>query len=50
MRQYLEQLRKETGKRVCEKVFLTDDGKPSKWWLCFARKKFMEKSLLAPGH
>ncbi|XP_050522867.1 actin-related protein 2/3 complex subunit 3 [Daktulosphaira vitifoliae] len=49
MRQYLEQLRKETGRRVCEKVFSTDDGKPSKWWLCFARKKFMEKSLLAPG-
>lgn len=45
MRQYLQQLRQETGIRVCEKVFTTDDGKPSKWWICFAKKKFMEKSL-----
>lgn len=45
MRQYLQQLRQETGNRVCEKVFTTDDGKPSKWWICFAKKKFMEKSL-----
>lgn len=45
MRQYLQQLRQETGIRICEKVFTTEDGKPSKWWICFAKKKFMEKSL-----
>ncbi|CAD7093128.1 unnamed protein product [Hermetia illucens] len=49
MRQYLQQIRHETGNRVCEKVFSTDDGKPSKWWLCFAKKKFMDKSLTGPG-
>lgn len=49
MRQYLLQLRQEIGARVCEKVFSTEDGKPSKWWLCFAKKKFMEKSLSGPG-
>lgn len=49
MRQYLLQLRQEIGNRVCEKVFSTEDGKPSKWWLCFAKKKFMEKSLSGPG-
>ncbi|EDV91933.1 actin-related protein 2/3 complex subunit 3 [Drosophila grimshawi] len=49
MREYMLQLRQETGVRVLEKVFDTPDGKPSKWWMCFARKKFMEKSLSGPG-
>lgn len=49
MRQYLQQLRQETGVRVCEKVFSTEDGRPSKWWLCFAKKRFMDKALLPPG-
>lgn len=47
MRQYLQQIRQETGYRLVEKVF--EDGKPSKWWLCFAKKKFMDKSLSGPG-
>ena len=38
-----------SGSRVCEKVFDTPDGKPSKWWTCFAKKRFMEKSLSGPG-
>jgi len=49
LRQYLQQVRQETGIRLCEKVFSTDDGKPSKWWLCFTKKRFMDKSLSAPG-
>jgi len=49
MRQYFLQLRHETGQRLCEKVFETPDGKPSKWWTCFAKKRFMEKSLSGPG-
>uniref|UniRef100_A0A0K8TTA2 Actin-related protein 2/3 complex subunit 3 n=1 Tax=Tabanus bromius TaxID=304241 RepID=A0A0K8TTA2_TABBR len=49
MRQYLLQIRHETGNRVCEKVFSTEDGRPSKFWLCFAKKKFMDKSLSGPG-
>lgn len=49
MREYLLQLRHETGNRVLEKVFDTPDGKPNKWWVCFAKKKFMEKSLTGPG-
>lgn len=48
LRAYLTQLRQEVGLRVTEKVF-GEDGKPSKWWLCFAKKKFMDKSLSAPG-
>jgi actin related protein 2/3 complex subunit 3 len=49
LRQYLLQVRQETGTRVCDKVFNTEDGKPSKWWLCFSKKKFMDKSLAGPG-
>lgn len=49
MREYLLQLRHETGNRVLEKVFDTSDGKPNKWWICFAKKKFMEKSLTGPA-
>jgi len=49
IRQYFLQLRHETGARVCDKVFDTPDGKPSKWWTCFAKKRFMEKSLSGPG-
>lgn len=48
LRTYLTQIRQETGLRVCEKVF-GENGKPSKWWLCFAKKKFMDKSLSGPG-
>lgn len=49
MRQYIQQLRQETGQRVCDRVFSAEDGRPSKWWLCFAKKKFMDKSLSGPG-
>ncbi|CAL8110331.1 unnamed protein product [Orchesella dallaii] len=49
LRSYLTQVRQECGQRVCEKVFNTEDGRPSKWWLCFAKKKFMDKSLSGPG-
>ncbi|CAH1164068.1 unnamed protein product [Phaedon cochleariae] len=48
LKAYLTQVRQEVGLRVCDKVF-GEDGKPSKWWLCFAKKKFMDKSLSGPG-
>lgn len=49
MRQYFLQLRHETGNRLLEKVFNTPDDKPNKWWICFAKRRFMEKSLSGPG-
>ncbi|KPP69089.1 actin-related protein 2/3 complex subunit 3-like [Scleropages formosus] len=49
MRAYLQQLRQETGLRLCDKVFDPQTDKPSKWWLCFVKKQFMNKSLSAPG-
>jgi len=48
MKGYMTQLRQETGLRLTEKV-LTEDGKLSKWWGCFCKRKFMEKSLNRPG-
>ncbi|XP_064460370.1 actin-related protein 2/3 complex subunit 3-like isoform X1 [Ornithodoros turicata] len=50
MRSYLTQLRQECGMRLCDKVFDTESGKPSKWWLCFAKRKFMDKSLAGFGY
>uniref|UniRef100_A0A2K5KWL0 Actin-related protein 2/3 complex subunit 3 n=1 Tax=Cercocebus atys TaxID=9531 RepID=A0A2K5KWL0_CERAT len=49
MRAYLQQLRQETGLRLCEKVFDPRNDKPSKWWICFVKRQFMNKSLSGPG-
>ena len=49
LRQYFLQLRHETGSRLCDRVFETKAGRPSKWWTCFAKKRFMDKSLTGPG-
>jgi len=43
LRQYFSQLRQELGIRLIELVYA--DGNPSKWWLCFAKRKFMNKNL-----
>lgn len=43
MRQYISQLRQETVNRLVERIY--PDGKLSKWWTCFAKRKFMGKSL-----
>ncbi|XP_022108880.1 actin-related protein 2/3 complex subunit 3-like [Acanthaster planci] len=49
MRSYLTQIRQETGQRIVERVFEPETNKPSKWWMCFVKRKFMDKSLSAPG-
>jgi len=49
LRQYLTQLRQELGLRLCDKVYDSETGKASKWWLCFAKRKFMDKTLSGPG-
>jgi actin related protein 2/3 complex subunit 3 len=43
LRQYLTQARQEMAARLIEKVYI--DGKPSKWWLAFTKRRFMGKSL-----
>ncbi|KAI3641490.1 hypothetical protein MIR68_000620 [Amoeboaphelidium protococcarum] len=43
LRSYLTQLRGEIGTRLIERIYV--NGKPSKWWMCFQKRKFMGKSL-----
>ena len=45
MRLFIQQIRQETGLRLCARVFDTPNGLPSKWWTCFVKRKFMDKSL-----
>lgn len=44
-RSYLKQLREEMGRRVLSKVYQSPDGVASKFWLVFAKRKFMNKAL-----
>lgn len=48
-RAYIMQLRQEMGQRIVEKVFDPNTNKPSKWWTCFVKRRFMDKSLSGPG-
>jgi len=48
LKRYLTQIRQETGARLAGKVFdqgLAPEGGPSKWWTCFAKRKFLNVSL-----
>ena len=51
MKSYLSQVRQEVASRLCEKIYSssysdTAGGKrPTKWWLAFQKRKFMNKSL-----
>ncbi|EGD82319.1 hypothetical protein PTSG_02984 [Salpingoeca rosetta] len=48
LRAYLQQCRQELSARMAE-VVLDASGKPSKWWTCFAKRKFLGKALEGPG-
>lgn len=48
MKSYIQQIRHEAGERLLEKVY-DSNQKISKWWICFAKRRFMDKSLSAPG-
>ena len=48
LRAYLLQCRQETGVRLAEMV-CKDSEKPSKWWMCFTKRRFLGKSLEGPG-
>ncbi|KAI9189648.1 subunit of the Arp2/3 complex [Blastocladiella emersonii ATCC 22665] len=45
MKAYLQQLRTELFTRLVDKLYAEDNAKPSKWWMAFAKRKFMGKSL-----
>ena len=40
-------MRSEIGARLLDRVFdmSADDGRPSKWWTCFARRRFLKSEL-----
>jgi len=44
LRQYIMQMRQELAVRLINRVFADGDA-PSKWWLSFTKRKFMNKSL-----
>jgi actin related protein 2/3 complex, subunit 3 len=45
LKAYFTQLRQETGVRLCEQIYAHDTAIPSKWWMCFAKKKFLNTEL-----
>lgn len=45
LRQYLTQFRQELASRLIARLYKEDSSKPSKYWMAFSRKKFMNKSL-----
>ncbi|CAI5445676.1 unnamed protein product [Caenorhabditis angaria] len=49
MRAYLQQARQELGLRLVELAFPQPQERASKWWLCFARRRFMDKGLVSQG-
>ena len=49
VRAYFLQLRQELGQRLIEKVYDPATNRPSKWWMCFVKRRFMDKSLSGPG-
>ncbi|OAF71607.1 Arp2/3 complex subunit [Intoshia linei] len=49
IRGYLTQVRQEVNERLSTILFKDSDKKPSKWWTCFVKRKFMDKSLSKAG-
>ncbi|XP_030847588.1 actin-related protein 2/3 complex subunit 3-B [Strongylocentrotus purpuratus] len=49
MRAYVQQIRQETGQRLVDKVLDPATSRPSKFWMCFTKRKFMDRSLSGPG-
>jgi len=45
VRQYFTQMRQEIGIRLLERVYSTDPNQPNKWWMCFNKRKFLNKNL-----
>ncbi|KDQ08891.1 hypothetical protein BOTBODRAFT_557104 [Botryobasidium botryosum FD-172 SS1] len=45
LRQYLVQTRQELAARLVDRLYADGTGKPSKWWLSFTKRRFMNRSL-----
>jgi len=44
LRNYIMQMRQELAQRLLNRVY-SDGNVPSKWWLSFTKRKFMNKAL-----
>jgi len=44
LRSYLVQVRQETAARLVERLYADGTGKPSKWWMCFTKRRFMNRN------
>ena len=45
LRGYLQQFRQELADRLLKRVYADDENVPSKHWLAFTRRRFMNRSL-----
>lgn len=45
LRSYLQQFRQELADRLLKRVYADDESVPSKHWLAFTRRRFMNRSL-----
>lgn len=45
LRSYLQQFRQELAERLLKRIYGDDPNTPSKFWLAFTRRRFMNKSL-----
>lgn len=45
LKSYLTQFRQELSSRLIKRVYEDDNAGPSKFWLAFTKRKFMNKSL-----
>jgi len=45
LKAYLTQIRQETYVRFLDLVYASNDREPDKWWICFAKRKFLNKTL-----
>ncbi|KAI5956704.1 ARC18 [Candida jiufengensis] len=45
LRSYLTQFRQELAERLLNRIYKDDSNIPSKYWLSFTKRKFMNKSL-----
>ena len=45
LRQYLSQFRQEIAARLVARVYIDNPSAPSKWWMSFKKRLFMNKSL-----
>jgi len=45
LRSYIQQIRQETYVRLLDVVYCTGDAEPNKWWMCFQKRKFLNKTL-----